>query len=186
MRQFRFMFHQKVMACSLILRDILMSMQVLVFVKTVRILHRKKIVTQIRSWSSRPYSDAVEILVPAAGVEVYVFAGPTTLDAVRRFNLFNGGGPLPPRWGLGFTQRVRSLFTADEVKAEADSFKLKGYPLDFIGLEPGWQSKSYPGTFEWDKKRYPEPEKFVKEMMDRNIRLNLWINPYVSKASFFL
>src|SRR5215217_5792207 len=139
-----------------------------------------------KSWSSRPYSDAVEILVPAGGVEFYVFAGPTTLDAIRRFNLFNGGGVLPPRWGLGFTQRVRSLFTADEVKAEADSFKAKGYPLDFIGLEPGWQSRSYPGTFEWDKKRYPEPQKFVREMFDRGIRLNLWINPYVStQASFY-
>ncbi|ULT41970.1 glycoside hydrolase family 31 protein [Niabella defluvii] len=51
-----------------------------------------------KSWSSRPYSDAVEILVPAAGSEVYVFAGPTSLDAVRRYNLFNGGGVLPPRW----------------------------------------------------------------------------------------
>src|SRR4030095_3219015 len=64
-----------------------------------------------KQWSSRPYADAVEILVPAPGVDVYVFAGPTTLDAVRRFNLFNGGGLLPPRWGLGFTQRVRTLFT---------------------------------------------------------------------------
>jgi alpha-glucosidase (family GH31 glycosyl hydrolase) len=139
-----------------------------------------------KSWDSRPYSDAVEILVPAEGVEVYVFAGPTSLDAVRRFNLFNGGGPLPPRWGLGFTQRVRSLFTADSVKKEAEAFLQKGYPLDFIGLEPGWQSKAYPGTFEWDRTRYPEPEKFVKEMLDKNIRLNLWINPYVSKqASFY-
>lgn len=139
-----------------------------------------------KSWSSRPYSDAVEISVPAQGVEVYVFAGPTTLDAVRRFNLFNGGGVLPPRWGLGFTQRVKSLFTADSVKNEAAAFAEKGYPLDYIGLEPGWQSRAYPGTFEWDKKRYPEPEKFVKEMLDKNIRLNLWINPYVSQqASFY-
>lgn len=138
-----------------------------------------------KSWSSRPYSDAVEILVPAGGVEVYVFAGPTTLDAVRRFNLFNGGGVLPPRWGLGFTQRVKSLFTAEDVKKEANDFLEKGYPLDFIGLEPGWQSKSYPGTFEWDKTRYPEPAKFVKEMLEKNIRLNLWINPYVSKQAPF-
>lgn len=50
-----------------------------------------------KSWSSRPYSDAVEMLVPAGGVEVYVFGGPTPMDAVKRFNLFNGGGPLPPR-----------------------------------------------------------------------------------------
>lgn len=139
-----------------------------------------------KSWSSRPYSDAVESSVPARGVEVYVFAGPTTLDAVRRFNLFNGGGVLPPRWGLGFTQRVKSLFTADSVKNEAAAFAEKGYPLDYIGLEPGWQSRAYPGTFEWDKKRYPEPAKFVKEMLDKNIRLNLWINPYVSQqASFY-
>jgi len=138
-----------------------------------------------KSWSSRPYSDAVEIAVPAAGVEVYVFAGPTALTAVKRFNLFNGGGVLPPRWGLGFTQRVRSLFTADEVKAEADAFKEKGYPLDFIGLEPGWQSRAYPGTFEWDKKRYPEPATFVKDMLNKGIRLNLWINPYVSKQAPF-
>jgi len=138
-----------------------------------------------KTWSSRPYSDAVEILVPASGVEVYVFGGPTALNAVQRFNLFNGGGVLPPRWGLGFTQRVKSLFTAEEVEKEADSFKVKGYPLDFIGLEPGWQSKAYPGTFEWDKKRYPEPQKFVKEMLDKGIRLNLWINPYVSKDATF-
>jgi alpha-D-xyloside xylohydrolase len=138
-----------------------------------------------KTWAARPYSDAVEILVPAAGVEIYVFAGPTPLDAIRRFNLFNGGGVLPPRWGLGFTQRVRSLYTADEVEAEVQAFAEKGFPLDYIGLEPGWQSRSYPGTFTWDPKRYPEPEKFVKNMLGKGIRLNLWINPYVSKEAPF-
>lgn len=138
-----------------------------------------------KSWPAHPYSDAVEMLVPAAGVEVYIFAGPTALDAVRRFNLFNGGGVLPPRWGLGFTQRVKSLFTDEEVAKEAAAFEEKGYPLDFIGLEPGWQSKSYPGTFEWDKNRYPEPQKFVNQMLAKGIRLNLWINPYVSRSAPF-
>lgn len=138
-----------------------------------------------KTWSSRPYSDAVEILVPAAGVEFYVFAGPTALNAVQRFNLFHGGGVLPPRWGLGFTQRVRSLYNAEDVEKEADAFKEKGYPLDFIGLEPGWQSKAYPGTFEWDKQRYPDPQTFVKKMFEKGIRLNLWINPYISKEALF-
>ncbi|HCY41902.1 MAG TPA: ABC transporter substrate-binding protein [Prolixibacteraceae bacterium] len=136
-----------------------------------------------KKWSSRPYSDAVEMLVPANGVEVYVFEGPTALDAVRRFNLFNGGGCLPPRWGLGFTQRVKSLYTADEVRNEVKAFNDHQFPLDFIGLEPGWQSKSYPCTFDWDKSRYPDPAGFVKEMKDQGIRLNLWTNPYVSPES---
>ena len=138
------------------------------------------------NWTSHPYSDAVEILVPAQGVEVYVFAGPTMLDAVRRYNLFNGGGPLPPRWGLGFTQRVQRLYGAVMVEKEADDFEKKGYPLDFIGLEPGWQSKSYPCTFEWDSSRFPQPKKFVQQMLQKNIRLNLWTNPYVSpEASIY-
>lgn len=136
-----------------------------------------------KDWSANPYSDAVEMLVPAKGVEIYVFAGSTILDVVRRFNLFNGGGCLPPRWGLGFTQRVRALFKADEVIAEAKAFAEKGYPLDFIGLEPGWQSKSYPCSFEWDKTRFPDPEGFVKTMKGMGIRLNLWTNPYVSPVS---
>jgi alpha-D-xyloside xylohydrolase len=139
-----------------------------------------------KTWTSRPYSDGVEILVPAQGVEFYVIGGPTALDAVRRFNLLNVGGCLPPRWGLGFTQRVQRLYNANDVENEAKAFEEKGYPLDFIGLEPGWQSKSYPCTFEWDNTRFPQPEKFVQTMKARGIRLNLWTNPYVSpQASIF-
>lgn len=136
-----------------------------------------------KTWTASPYSDAVSILVPAAGVEVYIFAGPTPMDVVRRYNLFCGGGTLPPRWGLGFTQRTKKLYTADDVKQEADEFHRQGFPLDFIGLEPGWQSKAYPCTFEWDKNRYPDPSGFVREMLDRGIRINLWTNPYVSPES---
>ncbi len=136
-----------------------------------------------KKWSASPYSDAVEILVPAPGCEIYLFAGPASLDAVRRFNLYSGGGCLPPRWGLGFTQRVRSLFTSSQVEDEAKQFTAHNFPLDFIGLEPGWQSKSYPCTFEWDRSRYPDPPAFVKTMKDMGIRLNLWSNPYVSPES---
>lgn len=138
-----------------------------------------------KTWASRPYSDAVEFQVPAGGVEIYVFAGPKPLDAIKRYNLFNGGGYLPPKWGLGFTQRVMTRFTAAEVEKEIDTFKEKGYPLDFVGLEPGWQSKAYPGTFTWDMGRFPSPQKFVADMLNKGIRLNLWLNPYVSPDAPF-
>lgn len=136
-----------------------------------------------KTWSSRPYSDAVSILVPASGVEIYLIAGPTPMDVVRRYNLLCGGGTLPPRWGLGFTQRTQKLYDADMVEKEADEFERMGYPLDFIGLEPGWQSKAYPCSFEWDKNRFPDPDAFVSHMLDKNVRINLWTNPYVSPES---
>ena len=136
-----------------------------------------------KTWSSRPYSDAVSVMVPSKGVEIYLFAGPTMKDVVRRYNLMCGGGPLPPRWGLGFTQRTQTLFSAADVIAEVDAFKEKGYPLDFVGLEPGWQSKAYPCTFEWDNGRYPDPKAFVDTLKNKHVRVNLWTNPYVSPDS---
>ena len=136
-----------------------------------------------KTWTSAPYSDAVSILVPAQGVEIYLFAGPTPMDVIRRYNLFCGGGTLLPRWGLGFTQRTQKLYTSEDVEQEAVEFERRGFPLDFIGLEPGWQSKAYPCTFEWDKTRFPDPTTFVRTMADKGVRINLWTNPYVSPAS---
>lgn len=136
-----------------------------------------------KKWTASPYSDAVSIVVPAEGVEVYVFAGPEPLDVVCRYNLLCGGGTLPPRWGLGFTQRTQKLYDAQKAIAEADLFEQMGYPLDFLGLEPGWQSKAYPCTMEWDQGRFPDPAGFVKALAERKVRVNLWTNPYISPDS---
>ncbi|QMU28241.1 TIM-barrel domain-containing protein [Adhaeribacter radiodurans] len=134
-------------------------------------------------WEAQPYSDAVEILVPAIGVKVYVFVGKTPLEVVQRYNLFNGGGTLPPKWGLGFTHRTPTLFTDKQVLKEVAAFETKGYPLSFVGLEPGWQSTSYPNSFVWDKTRFPQPQQFLSELRKKNIRVNLWINPYTGSKS---
>ena len=136
-----------------------------------------------KRWSAQPTSDAVEVLVPASGATVYVFAGPTPLDAVRRYNLYSGGGVLPPKWGLGFLHRVPTLFTAQQAADEVAQFASRGYPLDVLGLEPGWQSASYPGTFVWDRTRFPDPDAFLAGMKRAGVRVNLWMNPYVAPTS---
>lgn len=130
-------------------------------------------------WSSRPYSDNMEFLVPAEGVEIVLFAGPTMLDVVRRFNLYNGGGVLPPKWGLGFWHRVPTLYTADQVLEEVSEFRKRNFPLTVIGLEPGWMSHAYPCSYEWDNTRFPNPAGFVQKLNDLHIKTNLWMNPYI-------
>ena len=133
-----------------------------------------------KQWAAQPYSDNLEFLVPAEGIEIVLFGGPTMLDVVRRFNLYNGGGVLPPKWGLGFWHRVPTLFSDKEVNEEVAEFEKRGFPLSVIGLEPGWMSRSYPCTYEWDATRFPDPEGFVKGLNDKHIKTNVWINPYVS------
>lgn len=133
-----------------------------------------------KKWEAQPYSDAVEMLVPAEGATLYIFAGPTPMNVVQRYNLMNGGGYLPPKWGLGFTQRVPTLYSQDDILKEVQSFEEHNFPLDFIGVEPGWHSMAYPCTFEWEKTRFPDPKGFLKKLADKGISANLWMNPYVS------
>lgn len=131
-------------------------------------------------WTAQPYSDNLEIVVPANGVELVLFAGENMLDVVQRFNLYCGGGVLPPKWGLGFWQRTPTLYNTEDIQNEINGFVKKDFPIDVVGLEPGWHSKSYPCTFEWDKTRYPNPGEFAKKMSQQGIHLNLWMNPYIS------
>lgn len=132
------------------------------------------------SFTYTPTVDTVDIVVPGDGFELYVFAGPTMLDTVRRYNLFCGGGAIPPRWGLGFWHRVNYKYTADEVIAEALEYRKRDYPCDVIGLEPGWQTRSYPCSYEWAPDRFPDPAGFVARMLDEGFRVNLWEHGYVS------
>lgn len=135
---------------------------------------------QSAGWDASPIGDAVEFQTYAEGLEIYVFSADTIQSVVAQYNLLNGGGAMPPLWGLGFWHRVPAKYTAKEVEEEVALFQEKKIPLDVVGLEPGWMSKSYPCTFEWQKKRFPEPKAFTQRLLKQGIRLNLWENPYIS------
>ncbi|MFH1966196.1 MAG: TIM-barrel domain-containing protein [Acidobacteriota bacterium] len=136
-----------------------------------------------KNWTANPRSDNLERVIPEEGVRMTVFAGTSMMDTVRRFNLFCGGGFIPPKWGLGFWQRTPTLFSAEDVTAEVSEFSKRNFPLDVIGLEPGWHSKSYPCTFAWDSGRFPDPTEFINQMGKEGIKINLWMNPYLSPDS---
>lgn len=131
-------------------------------------------------WKATPPAGWVEAVLDAPGVRVLAFAGPTPLDAVRRYNLFCGGGCLPPRWGLGFWHRTPTRFRDEEVRAEAAEYRRRGLPCDVIGLEPGWHTSAYPCTFEWAPERFPDPAGFVAALARDGFRVNLWEHAWVS------
>ncbi len=122
--------------------------------------------------------------VPSAqGVDVYLFAGPTMMDVVRRYNLFSGGGCVPPMWGLGIAYRGLAKFSADDSLKLAKSFRDDHIPCDIWGLEPGWQTKSYSCSFVWNTANFPDPDNFVHQMSTMGYRLNLWEHCFTSPAS---
>jgi alpha-D-xyloside xylohydrolase len=126
----------------------------------------------------------ITVEVPrAAGVDVYLFGGPEMLDAVRRYNVFSGGGVTPPEWGLGFWYRMDARATQESALALASEFRDRKIPCDVIGLEPGWQTHAYPCTFAWNRSSFPDPEGFVRSAKEMNFRINLWEHAFTHPAS---
>lgn len=122
--------------------------------------------------------------VPAAkGIDVYVFAGPTMLQAVERYNLFAGGGAVPPLWGLGVQYRGYTKYGAAETLALASRIRAAQMPCDVWGVEPGWQSRAYSCSFVWDTNRFPNPDDFLEKMGTMNYKMNFWEHAFTHPSS---
>ncbi|NMA41943.1 MAG: ABC transporter substrate-binding protein [Oligosphaeraceae bacterium] len=146
-----------------------------------RIIERDRTTDDNWRCNNPPYF--MEIAVNAPGVKAVIFQGESLRDCICRFNLYCGGGFLPPKWGLGVWHRTNIKMDARQVQELAADYKRHQIALDVIGLEPGWQSKAYPCSYDWSKERFPDPADLIGELKKQNIRVNLWENPYVSEHS---
>ena len=122
---------------------------------------------------------------PSRGLDIYVFAGPTLRDAVQRYNLFSGGGAMPPLWGLGIHYRSESMMSAPEIVSLARRLREEKMPCNIWGLEPGWQKQTptYSSSFVWDQGRFPDPDGFIKTLKAMNFHLNLWEHAFTNQVS---
>jgi alpha-D-xyloside xylohydrolase len=128
-------------------------------------------------------TDEVIAEVPEArGAEVYVFGGPTLREAVQRYNLFSGGGPMPPRWGLGFWYRGDADYSQSNILSLAMEFRERNIPCDVLGLEPDWQTHSYSCSYVWSP-AFPSPAAMLQELSARHFHLNLWEHAFVHTSS---
>ncbi len=120
----------------------------------------------------------IEIPV-AKGVDIYFVDGENMLGIVSQYNLLAGGGCMPPLWGLGGFYRCCGKFNEEQVLSLANRMREYKIPCDILGLEPGWQTKSYSCSFLWDEAgRFPNHKQTVKTLTDKNFHINLWEHCY--------
>jgi alpha-D-xyloside xylohydrolase len=131
----------------------------------------------------RPRGPMVVDIPSAGGVDVYVLAGPTLRDALRRYVLFSGGGCLPPLWGLGVWYRGYIRHTQEQSLALAGELRASGMPCDVFGLEPGWQSHAYACSHAWHPQRFPRPDEYLSAMREMSYRVNLWEHLFTDVSS---
>ncbi len=129
--------------------------------------------------SSRDAGQMV-VEVPAAhGLDLYIFVGDDMKNAVCRYNLFSGGGVLPPMWGLGFLYRGWGGQNQQQALSLAKELRRDRIPCDCFGFEPGWHTHAYSCTYEWDNGRFPDHQAMLDEMKAMHFRVNLWEQAFV-------
>ncbi len=122
--------------------------------------------------------------IPAArGIRLLLISGPTLRNAVQRYNLFSGGGCLPPEWGLGVWYRACGSCNQEEVRQLAAELRNAGMPCDVLGLEPGWQSHAYSCSLSWSRERFPEHQKLVDDLTADGYKINLWEHVFLHPTS---
>lgn len=118
------------------------------------------------------------------GVEVLIFTGKDLKECVQRYNLFSGGGAIPPLWGLGVKYRVKGTFDEKQIFDMASYWRDNDLPCDVLGLEPGWHTNAYSCSFVWSDK-FPQPKQMIESLRRDNFRVNLWEHAYIHPTAPF-
>lgn len=123
----------------------------------------------------------VEIPI-AQGIDLYYFTGDRIVDIVSQYNMLSGGGCLPPDWGFGNYYRCCGKYNENEVITMAKSIREQKIPCDTLGLEPGWQSRSYSCSYVWSEK-FKNHKLLLKDLIDMGYKVNLWEHFFVHPSS---
>lgn len=106
----------------------------------------------------------------------YVIAGPHPKDVVARYTELTGRTPLPPRWSLGYHQSRWGYWPESRLRLVANAFREKKIPADVLWLDIDYQDGFKP--FTWDKTRFPNPPRMLRELSAQGFRVVTIVDPH--------
>lgn len=110
-------------------------------------------------------------------LDYYFIYGPGLKEVVTGYTSLTGRQPLPPRWALGYHQSRYSYYPEEEVRELARKFREKEIPCDVIHLDIHYMDGYR--VFTWDEKRFPHPEKMIKDLSNKGFKTVCIIDPGV-------
>ena len=111
---------------------------------------------------------------PLLPLDVFVVAHTESAQVMAAYARLTGHPEMPPLWSLGYQQSHRTLASAEEILAEARTFREKKLPCDVLiylgtGFCPsGWNTQN--GSFEWNASVFPDPEGMIRKLHEQNFK----------------
>jgi len=129
--------------------------------------------------------ERVQFSVPGEVLEYFVIAGPTPKDVLGRYTALTGRPPVVPAWSYGLW--LSTSFTTDydeqTVNAFIDEMSARDLPVSVFHFDCFWMREFNWCDFEWDARTFPDPEGMLARLHDKDLRVCVWINPYIAQRS---
>ncbi|MBR3844243.1 MAG: DUF5110 domain-containing protein, partial [Clostridia bacterium] len=128
------------------------------------------------------FKNTCSIEVEGGELDYYFIYGPSFQNIQSDFGKLCGTISMPPLSSLGLTYRGALNFTDQQLISAIEDFQKAGIAVDTVGVEPGWQTATYPCTYVWSNK-FPNPAAFIESIHNLGVKVNLWEHPFVSEKS---
>ena len=123
------------------------------------------------------HPDGWHFVADGASLRLWVLAGPTLGDVLRRYAALTGKMTLPPRWALGYHQSRWSYASAAEVEAIAAQLRGRRIPADVVHLDIDYMDAYR--VFTWHPTRFPDPKGLHERLRARGFRTVAIVDPGV-------
>ncbi len=111
-------------------------------------------------------------------IDYYMIYGGTPAKVLDSYTLLTGRAPMFPKSAFGFWQCREAYKDQESLLHNAREYRRRAIPVDNIVQDWDYWPKGTRGP-EWDRSRYPNPTKMVKELDDMNLNLLVSVWPAV-------
>ena len=127
----------------------------------------------------------VQFSVRDEGLEFFIIAGKTQKDVLSKYTALTGRAPLLPKWsyGLWLTTSFTTDYDEKTVSSFVDGMAQRSIPLRVFHFDCFWMKEFEWCNFTWDNDMFPDPVGMLKRLHDKNLKICVWINPYIAQKS---
>ncbi|MGM9706293.1 MAG: TIM-barrel domain-containing protein [Prevotella sp.] len=119
-------------------------------------------------------------------MDYYFIAGNDYDEVIKGYRFLTGRAQVMPKWTLGFWQSREKYNSQKEVETTLAEFRKRQIPIDNIVQDWLYWEQDKWGSFEFDKKRFPNPKGMIDFIHDNHARILIshWPKYYASTDNY--
>lgn len=127
-------------------------------------------------------NQAVGVEMEGPVLDLYILLG-RPAELLSLYHRMTGPPAVPPLWSFGLWLSTIRRYRSDRAMIEAtDDIRSRGFPCDVLHVDPPWMGTDLTCNLAWGPD-FAEREAMFAHLRANNMRLCLWISPYVPAGS---